>query len=336
MWVRPLYPTATLSASRAARFALACVFASAVTACSGGTTTITTPAPTGPVTWTASVGASSGDGAFQGLAYYPSNMTIDVGDTIAWTIASTEPHTVTLLGAGQTTPPPPTPANLAPMGGATYDGTVLTSSGLSPRTTVYKLTFTKAGTYKVYCMIHQPEMFATITVQPASSAYPATQLQYQTQGAASSTTDLANAVSSLLLFPFPTGGAQVAAGISSGLVGTPPANTTVLRFINSGDATNSTVTIKVGDSITWHNESNNEPHTVTFGIAGQPFPTLDPFGPAIGGSAYDGSAITSSGVLPPVPGPNTYTLTFTKAGTYTYRCLIHDDDSNMVGTVVVQ
>lgn len=56
----------------------------------------------------------------------------------------------------------------------------------------------------------------------------------------------------------------------------------------------------------------------------------------MGGPTYDGTAITSSGVLPPVPGIGTYSLTFTKAGTYQHNCLIHDDDSGMIGTVIVQ
>lgn len=317
------------------RLTLAFVSMCSFVACSGATTVLS-PGPLGPVTWFANVGASSTDSALQGLSYYPTSMTINVGDTIAWTIASTEPHTITLLGAGQTQPPPPGPTSLAPAGGTTYDGTVFTSSGLSPRTTVYKLTFTAIGTFKVYCLIHQPEMFETVTVQAANSAYPNTQAQYQAQGAAKSVADLANAGASLLTFPFTIGGTQVAAGISPGLVGAAPSDATVLRFINGTSTANSTVTVPVGGSVTWYNESNNVPHTVTFGVAGQPFPVLNPFGPKLGGSSYDGTTTTSSGVLPPVPGLNQYTLTFTKAGTYQYRCLIHDDDSFMIGTVVVQ
>lgn len=313
------------------RLALAFVFISAMAACSNSTTT---PPPAGPITWIANTGGSTPDGALQGLNFYPSNMTIDVGDTIAWTVASTNPHTIALFPTGQG--PAPGPPDIAPHGGSTYDGSTLTSSGLIVKGTVYKLTFTKAGTYKVYCLIHQPEMVGTITVQPAGTAYPTTQGQYQTQGAAATATDLANALSSLLQFPFPNGGTKVAAGIAPGLVAGPPSNSTVLRFVNGQALTDTTVTVPVGGTVTWYNESNNEPHTVTFGIAGQPFPNLNPFGPKIGGSTYDGTAITSSGVIPPVPGINTYSLTFTKRGTYTYNCLIHDDDSGMIGTVIVQ
>jgi plastocyanin len=313
------------------RCALAFVFVSAIAGCSS---TSTIPHRAGPMTWTANVGGSSSDGALQGYNFYPSNMTIDVGDSIAWTIASTNSHTITLFPTGQG--PKPGPPDPAPHGGSTFDGTTLVSSGAMSKSGVYRLKFTKAGTYAVYCLFHQPEMLGTVTVQAAGSAYPKSQEQYQTQGAAATAADLANAQSSLLLFPFPIGGTQVAAGISPGLVGGAPSNATVLRFINGQSAKDSTVTVPVGGTITWSNESDNEIHTVTFGIAGQPFPTgLNPFGPKIGGSTYDGTSVTSSGVLPPIPGSNTYSLMFTKAGTYTYHCLIHDDASDMIGTVIV-
>ncbi|MDP9111831.1 MAG: plastocyanin/azurin family copper-binding protein [Candidatus Eremiobacteraeota bacterium] len=315
------------------RLALAFLFLPAIAACSS-TSTTSQPPPPDPRVWLANVGTSTTDGSLQGLNFYPSAMTIDAGDSVSWTIMSTNPHTISLFPAGQG--PQPGPPDLAPHGGSTYDGTSLTSSGLVIKGTVYRLTFTKPGTYTVYCLIHGPEMVGTITVQAAGSAYPTTQGDYQVQGAASATSDIANAASSILQFPFASGGTQVAAGIAPGLVTGPPSHSTVLRFINSPSAASSTVTVPVGGTVTWYNLSNNEPHTVTFGIAGQPFPSLNPFGPPMGGPTYDGTAITSSGVMPPVPGINTYSLRFTKAGTYQYRCLIHDDDSGMIGTVIVQ
>src|SRR5947208_1541361 len=54
----------------------------------------------GPRTWHVSVGGQSSDGAIQGEAYYPHIITIDVGDTVVWTLSSGEPHTVTFFGTG--------------------------------------------------------------------------------------------------------------------------------------------------------------------------------------------------------------------------------------------
>ncbi len=92
-----------------------------------------------------------------------------------------------------------------------------------------------------------------------------------------------------------------------------------------------TVTIDAGDSVTWKFPAG-EPHTVTFlGPRTSPPPPSDPSAQApAGGSTYDASTYTSSGF---VAGGKTYTLTFTKPGSYTYYCLIHGD---MVATLVVQ
>lgn len=91
-----------------------------------------------------------------------------------------------------------------------------------------------------------------------------------------------------------------------------------------------TITIDVGDSVTW-SAGSGEPHNISFGT-----PPFDPvtsdqvFAPA-GGSSYDGNGFAGSGVL--VPG-KPYTLSFTKVGTYSYQCLFHP--ASMRGTVVVQ
>jgi plastocyanin len=98
------------------------------------------------------------------------------------------------------------------------------------------------------------------------------------------------------------------------------------------------LTVDVGDSITWHLDSG-EFHTVTFlsGAAAPPFVTIGPNGPDLnpaaivpsGGPTYDGSGIANSGLL--VKGQQ-WTLGFTKAGTYPFLCLIH---AGMTGTVTV-
>lgn len=92
-----------------------------------------------------------------------------------------------------------------------------------------------------------------------------------------------------------------------------------------------TITIDAGDSVTWQFPAG-EPHTVTFlGPKSAPPPPNDPNNPVpAGGSSYDGTTYTSSGFL---LGGKGYSLTFPKAGTYTYYCLIHGE---MVGKVVVQ
>src|SRR5947209_2666412 len=105
-----------------------------------------------PVHWQIQAGASTLDQAFQDFDFYAHSITIDVGDSVTWRVASREPHTVTFLAPGQTPPPPGAPGALAPAGGSTENGSTFTSSGLMGVGGSYTLTFTKAGTYKFYCL----------------------------------------------------------------------------------------------------------------------------------------------------------------------------------------
>jgi plastocyanin len=121
------------------------------------------------------------------------------------------------------------------------------------------------------------------------------------------------------------------------------------------------ITINAGDSITWKHNSGVEPHTVTFlGPDGKRPEDIVPEGPpqgnqpprlmiapnvafATGGNSYDGSAYVNSGVIAAgQPGPQEFAVTFPKAGTYNYICVLHTvqlPDGTILGmkaTVVVQ
>jgi plastocyanin len=99
-----------------------------------------------------------------------------------------------------------------------------------------------------------------------------------------------------------------------------------------------TITVDVGDTIVWQAHSA-EPHTVTFNAA--PNAQFNPFAPAVGnGAAFDGTGYVSSGAMANVssetagfPVEREFSLTFTKAGTFHYVCLVHP---GMGGAVVVQ
>ncbi|MDP9017238.1 MAG: plastocyanin/azurin family copper-binding protein [Candidatus Eremiobacteraeota bacterium] len=309
---------------------LPCVLlAFSLSACGGSG--VTAPVAAAPVTWQLNAGTSAQQEAFQGTQFYPSSITIDAGDTVQWTFPTGEPHTVAFLGPRSAPPPPTDPSVPAPAGGATYDGSTYTSSGFVLLGKTYALTFPKAGTYVYYCLLHRG-MQGTITVNPAGTAYPQTQSTINTQGATLASADLAQAAAAPPQFPYPAGGPHLAAGISFGLQTGTNVLSSVVRFLD-GPTLASSVTVPVGTSVTWTNLSSNFPHTVTFGVVGQPFPVLNPFAPPSGGTSYDGTALVNSGPL--FPGAS-YTLTFTRAGTYTYHCIFHDDTENMIGTVVVQ
>ena len=305
--------------------------------CGSNAPTTTSPppnaGPAGSQNWNVSAGASTSAEAVQALQFYPSSITIDAGDTVTWTSPTGEPHTVTLLGSGQSSPPPPTdPSISSPAGGTSYDGSTYTSSGFILGGQTYSLTFTKAGTYKVYSLTQQPEAVQTITVQAAGSPYPATASTYQQQAQAAEAADLAAGTASIGAFPYSNGGTHLAAGIAPGFASGPPATATVLRFLDANTLSNTPLDVATGTTVTWTNQSNNEPHDVVFPVAGStPPPTLSPFAPSSGGTSYDGSTLVNSGVLNP---GQSFSLTFTKAGTYQYYCLFHDD-AGMVATITV-
>jgi len=96
-------------------------------------------------------------------------------------------------------------------------------------------------------------------------------------------------------------------------------------------------TVSVGQTVRWSWDDTKEPHSVTFFPPGQsaPEPGSDPslFAPTPPKGAYDGTALVNSGLVPQGPqAAPPFEMTFTKAGTYAYTCVIHPQ---MVGTIVV-
>ena len=100
------------------------------------------------------------------------------------------------------------------------------------------------------------------------------------------------------------------------------------------------ITIDEGDTITWTTGAEFV-HTVTFLSGGQAPPVVRPEGNMIiqpaetafpaGGPNYDGTGFVNSGLLEGKG--KTFSLTFTKAGSYDYLCLLHP---GMAGKVLVQ
>ena len=136
-----------------------------------------------PVTWQAHVGGATPDEAVQAMAFLPTQLTIDEGDTVTWTFAPV--HTVSFLSGGN---PPDlvtmtpdglllSPAVAFPSGGPAYDGTGYVNSGVlpaGPDAMSFSLTFSKAGAYSYVCLLH-PGMAGQVVVQAAGPAYPETQ-----------------------------------------------------------------------------------------------------------------------------------------------------------------
>ena len=96
-------------------------------------------------------------------------------------------------------------------------------------------------------------------------------------------------------------------------------------------------TVAIGQKVRWNWDETKEPHSVTFFPAGQSAP--DPsqseafFAPTPPTGPYDGTALVNSGLVP--LGPQAvppFEMTFAKAGSFKYVCVIHPQ---MVGTIDV-
>ena len=295
----------------------------------GGTTKNPGAVPQGGTQWQVQAGGERLDDALVALAYGPETITIDEGDSITWTDAG-EAHTVTFFGPFNAPQAPPP----VPVGGPnpSYDGSTYISSGILEPGQTYTVTFSKAGTYPYVCLFHSPEHRGVVIVQPRGTRYPHPQGYYSGTGTALLEHLLNDAMASVSTIPYAVGGTHVAAGVSPPLSNGIPPKSAVFRFLDGNRLNLTSVTISVGTTVTWTSLDFTDPHTVTFPIDGQPLPPLDPFSPPIGGSTYDGTQLTNSGVLNE---GDSYSLTFTKAGTFKYYCIFHEEQ-HMIGTVIVK
>ena len=284
-------------------------------------------------TWNVMVGSESRSGAIQTMAYGPKKIWINAGDTVHWVSGSMEPHTVSFIDAKH----PAVPFDLATtyMTAPTSKGTIskpgqFRSSGImapAPDAVFphavrsYDLTFPKPGTYRYLCYLHGKAMSAVVKVRKTGTPYPHTQSDYNAMAVRASNADIEHGLN---LWDEALG----AANSHHVFVGAADMRVMVNRFISGG------IVVKVGDSVTFDMAKNGfpVPHTITFGP-----PPANPFSPTGDPGNYQGAALSSGVILPPGfgPPPSTFTVKFTKAGTYSFVCLLHAG-MGMIGQVVVQ
>jgi len=295
--------------------------------------------------------------------YRPSVIFVNEGDSVQFMNNYDEIHTVTFLG-GTKEPDLIIPAPESPKSGPpklifnpdaafpapqspspTFKASTYMNSGILNKGDSWNVSFATQGTYSFLCLVH-PGMTGSVTVLPAGVHVP-TQAQRDAEAQTQLANDLAageKAASAVTTSKTPSSN-----GTSNWDVKTGPSagQADVLRFLPAQ------LNIGAGDTVTWANNSG-VPHTVTFLSGG---PDLDLFTavnqpkgppelvltpevvfPSKPSQTYDGTGYYNSGFITADPalstGGTTFSLTFTKPGTYEYICHLHDDQG-MKGTIQV-
>ena len=319
----------------------------------------------GPAKWSSQLGMKTGAGVNN---YLIQRVTINVGDTVVWNGKSLSNgfHTVDIPAAGGSDLPLilPTgktvsgakdaagnpfwfngqpvlsfnPALFAPIGSHTYSGATRVDSGLplSPKPTDFKVKFTKPGRYRYFCDVHAG-MFGWVIVKPKGKKIPSAKADKATL-LAEEAHYLTEAKTVAKLKP-------PADTVSVGASG--PGGLEVFAMFPA------TLTVSPGTTVKFVMSTHSrEVHTATFGPAPYLMALANAFGQDPGsapsalypsdvphitlGPTSHGNGFANTGAMDrdaSTPLPESNTITFTTAGTYTYECMIHPF---MHGTIVVK
>src|SRR4051794_5014103 len=301
-------------------------------------------------------------------AFYPKKTTIHQGDRVAFKIVGF--HNVLLAPKGQQPPAlfavdPSKPVSgvkdaagadfwfngipsvginplaAAPAGGHTFDGSQLVGSGLPgggpPKP--FKVTFTKKGTYTVFCALH-PGMKGTIVVKGKKARITS---KKQDKAAIKKQTKAASRLAKKLV---------AGQGVPSGLTvkaGNDKKGIAALAFFPAQKS------VKVGQQVKFTvSNKTTETHNIAFapeayanelagaflGPAGidprTVYPSQPPGTPLVVDGAVHGNGFVNTGMLDDVaatPLRKSATVSFSKPGTYQYFCIVHG--AQMKGQITV-
>jgi plastocyanin len=269
----------------------------------------------------------------------PEAVYVQPGDTVDFVFDWFEPHSVTF---GQ---PTGDPSVLVGGDNPSYDGSSFISSGLifadPAAPTTYSVTFPDKGSFEYFCILH-PLMVGTVAVQTPDLGTPDNQASVDGRANAlfgSALASLKSVAAGMAAKPVAVGanaagGRKYTLAVSSS---TDRPEGDVQQFFPA------TVNVGVNDSVEWVSGVQT-PHTVSIGNPGAIAALIPPGGgeaildiaaaiPA--GGKFDGTGIVNSGVIGVgYPKGTKFELTFSKAGSYDYYCLLHVDQG-MAARVVV-
>jgi plastocyanin len=301
--------------------------------------------------WQATVGAQSADKAQQALAFLPNELWIHAGDTITWTAAADDIHTVTFLTAVQIVPSFQAGCPGYSPSGSSFDGSTCISTPPLAKGQTFALVFPKAGNYKVECLVHNI-MTGTIHVLDTSLPLPHHQDFYDRQAAAQTKLLFSEGDQEMRMdhdddsVRVYSHHKNVTAGV--GEVSATAGGTQVgslVRFLHG------TIQVHAGDTVEWSNLDPQEPHTITFGTEpanlfppslnvtvdadGVRHATINSVSDSVNSGFIEATFQDVPGKIPENPLDHTrFRITFTEVGTYPYKCGLHDN-LGMVGKVIV-
>ena len=292
--------------------------------------------------WNATIGAQSADLGRQGLAFLPNELWIHAGESITWSMAANEAHTVTFLTNGQTRPSFTVGCPGFSSDPASFDGTTCATSNLLFNGDKFTVVFPVAGNFKLVCLVHS-DMTGTIHVLDASRPLPHDQAFYD-RVAQSETKDLLDDQDNGALKHHHSANTVTLGHGEIAATGGGSDSLSVMRF------TDPDITVHAGETIEWTNEDPNTAHTVTFGAEPQdlfdpsPNVTIDADGARHGVLKSPSDSVHSGFIeaapqdrtgLPQAPsGVTRFRVTFNEPGIYPYICSLHDV-LGMRGTVFV-
>ena len=311
--------------------------------------------------WQATAGAQSQDKGRQALAFLPNEIWIHAGETITWTFATDEPHSVTFLKPGQVRPSFTAGCPGTAPDGSAFDGSLCVNSGrITTLGTTYAVTFPTPGNYRLVCLIHT-NMTGLVHVLPPSEPLPHDQGFYDDQAARERHDLLSDhdarrnsgkGEENSLIEKH-----KIVVGTGE-LISTPGGiqSVSLMRFMQP------TITIHAGETVEW-DSSDVSGHTITFGeeppnVTPQTPPSANVFADPDGArhaiidstsesvhsgfiaqSGHERSGVPQAPapvaqVQPPV-GVTRFRVTFMTPGTYPYICAFHDG-LGMTGQVIVE
>lgn len=300
-------------------------------------------APVFGADWQAKIGAQSTDEGHQALAFLPNEIWIHVGDSITWTFAVDEIHTVAFLPAGHVRLPFSVGCPGYSVSGVSYDGSTCVSSPPSTRPQTFTVMFPAAGNYKLTCLVHE-DMTGVVHVLDTSVPLPYDQSFYDREGAEQGRNLLA---AHGMMGHHHEGANNVEVGIGKVVAnGGGHQTVSIMRYVEPE------LVIHAGATVEWTNHDSITPHTITFGPAPDPVNPIPP-SPNVSVDADGARHATISspsdnvhsgfiqsapqeriGLPTTAPGTTRFRVTFTTSGVYNYRCALHDD-LGMVGRIIV-